>query len=73
MPSTSLPFLRGWSRDPVAVGLPIPSSPWTARRLAQATLDAAIDDVRARFGSTAVTRAVLLGRDLGVSVPMLPD
>jgi DNA polymerase-4 len=36
-------------------------------------LDAAIDDVRARFGSTSVTRAVLLGRDLGVSVPMLPD
>lgn len=35
-------FLRGWSRDPVAVGGPFASSPWTARRLAQATLDAAI-------------------------------
>ncbi|HEX4981468.1 MAG TPA: DNA polymerase IV [Ilumatobacteraceae bacterium] len=36
-------------------------------------LDATLDDVRARFGSTAVTRAVLLGRDEGLSVPMLPD
>jgi DNA polymerase-4 len=36
-------------------------------------LDAALDDVRARFGSTAVTRAVLLGRDQGLSMPMLPD
>jgi phosphatidylethanolamine/phosphatidyl-N-methylethanolamine N-methyltransferase len=35
-------FLRGWSRDPVAVGGPFASSGWTARRLAQATLGAAI-------------------------------
>jgi len=36
-------------------------------------LDAALDDVRDRFGSAAVTRAVLLGRDQGESVPLLPD
>jgi DNA polymerase-4 len=36
-------------------------------------LDAALDEVRDRFGSDAVTRAVLLGRDPGLSVPMLPD
>jgi DNA polymerase IV len=36
-------------------------------------LDAALDNVRERFGSNAVTRAVLLGRDEGLSVPMLPD
>jgi DNA polymerase-4 len=36
-------------------------------------LDTALDDVRDRFGSTAVTRAVLLGRDQGISVPLLPD
>jgi phosphatidylethanolamine/phosphatidyl-N-methylethanolamine N-methyltransferase len=35
-------FLRGWSRHPVAVGGPFASSGWTARRLAQATLGAAI-------------------------------
>jgi DNA polymerase-4 len=36
-------------------------------------LDATIDDVRDRFGATAITRAVLLGRDPGISVPLLPD
>jgi DNA polymerase-4 len=36
-------------------------------------LDAALDNVRDRFGTGAVTRAVLLGRDQGLSVPMLPD
>ena len=36
-------------------------------------LDTTLDAVRERFGSTAVTRAVLLGRDVGPSVPLLPD
>ena len=36
-------------------------------------LDAAVDAVRERFGSTAITRAVLLGRDPGFSMPLLPD
>src|SRR6266545_5247558 len=36
-------------------------------------LDAVLDEVRARFGPTAITRAVLLGRDQGLSVPLLPD
>ncbi len=36
-------------------------------------LDAALDTVRDRFGSAAVTRAVLLGRDPGVVMPVLPD
>jgi DNA polymerase-4 len=36
-------------------------------------LDAALDDVRDRFGSAAISRAVLLGRDQGLSVPLLPD
>jgi DNA polymerase-4 len=36
-------------------------------------LDATLDDVRDRFGSFAITRAVLLGRDPGLSVPLLPD
>jgi DNA polymerase-4 len=36
-------------------------------------LDAALDLVRERFGSTAITRAVLLGRDEGLSPPLLPD
>jgi DNA polymerase IV len=36
-------------------------------------LDAALDEVRERFGSDAVTRAVLLGRNERPSVPLLPD
>jgi len=36
-------------------------------------LDATLDDVRDRFGSSAITRAVLLGRDQGVEMPLLPD
>lgn len=35
-------FLRGWTRDPKAVGLPFASSSWTAKRLAQTALKAAI-------------------------------
>jgi DNA polymerase IV len=42
-------------------------------RQANAALDAALDEVRNRFGSAAITRAVLLGRDQGFSMPMLPD
>ena len=36
-------------------------------------LDAAVDEIRERFGSAAITRAVLLGRDQGLLVPLLPD
>jgi DNA polymerase-4 len=38
-----------------------------------AALDAALDEIRDRFGLTAVTRAVLLGRDRGLTLPLLPD
>jgi DNA polymerase-4 len=36
-------------------------------------LDDALDEVRRRFGTAAITRAVLLGRDQGLTVPLLPD
>jgi len=36
-------------------------------------LDIAVDEVRDRFGSAALVRAVLLGRSRGFSVPLLPD
>jgi DNA polymerase IV len=38
-----------------------------------AGIDTTLDEVRDRFGSSAITRAVLLGRDQGPSVPLLPD
>jgi DNA polymerase-4 len=42
-------------------------------RYSDGDLDAALDAVRDRFGSSAITRAVLLGRDQGMTMPMLPD
>ncbi len=36
-------------------------------------LDTALDEVRHRFGSQALTRGVLVGRDTGWTMPMLPD
>ena len=38
-----------------------------------AALDAALDHIRERFGFGAITRAVLLGREQGLTVPLLPD
>jgi DNA polymerase-4 len=46
--------------------LALPLDPYVA-------LDAALDEVRDRFGSDAVTRAVLLGRHQGFDIPLLPD
>ena len=51
-----------------ALQLPLPLDPY-----AGGALDAALDTVYDRFGSTAVSRAVLLGRDTGLVMPMLPD
>ena len=36
-------------------------------------LDAAVDEVRDRYGNGAIVRAVLVGRDPGISMPLLPD
>jgi len=36
-------------------------------------LDEAIDSVRERFGSSALTRGVLVGRGEGIEMPLLPD
>jgi DNA polymerase-4 len=54
--------------DDRAIQLPLPLD-----RHSGHALDAALDEVRDRFGSKAITRAVLLGRDQGLSVPLLPD
>jgi DNA polymerase IV len=53
-------------RDAIQLALPFDRRTSTA-------LDAALDQVRERFGSSAITRAALLGRDQGWSVPLLPD
>jgi DNA polymerase-4 len=51
-----------------AVQLALPLDSWSG-----GALDEALDEVRSRFGSAAVTRGVLLGRDQGLTMPMLPD
>jgi len=40
---------------------------------ASGDLDRAIDEVRARYGVSALTRGVLVGREQGLTVPLLPD
>ena len=42
-------------------------------RVDREALDAALDEVRDRYGSAAITRGVLLGRDPGFTMPLLPD
>jgi DNA polymerase-4 len=54
--------------DDTAVQLALPFE-----RTTGGELDAALDDVRARFGTRAVGRAVHLGRDLDPEMPRLPD
>jgi DNA polymerase-4 len=36
-------------------------------------LDAALDAVRDRYGAAAIMRAVLVDRDPGIAMPLLPD
>ena len=55
-------------QDGDAVQLPLPLDAHGT-----GALDAALDAVHDRFGSGSVTRAILLGRDHGPTVPLLPD
>ncbi|MBB5916462.1 DNA polymerase-4 [Nocardia transvalensis] len=52
--------------DPRQLTLPFDARP-------AAALDTALDHLRDRFGAGTVTRAALLGRGEGLSVPLLPD
>jgi DNA polymerase-4 len=54
--------------DDDAIQLALPLERGRARGL-----DETVDAVRDRFGAEAITRAVLLGRDHGPTVPLLPD
>jgi DNA polymerase-4 len=54
--------------DATAVQLALPFD-----RHSGMALDTALDEIRDRFGLSAITRAVLLGRDQGLVVPLLPD
>jgi DNA polymerase IV len=53
--------------DDLPVQLPLPLDPWAS------ALDAAVDEIRDRYGPRAVSRAVLLHRPPGLEMPLLPD
>jgi DNA polymerase IV len=61
-----LTFTSLENADAVQLALPLERRPATA-------LDIVLDDVRERYGTAAITRAVLLGRDQGITMPLLPD
>ena len=65
---TLIGIALGNLEDDDAIQLALPFD----RRRAEA-LDATLDDVRDRFGSAAITRAVLVNRDGGTVMPLLPD
>jgi DNA polymerase-4 len=54
--------------DELPLQLHLPLDPADA-----AELDAALDEIRDRFGTDAVTRAVLIGRRGHLTMPLLPD
>jgi DNA polymerase-4 len=68
---------RGLTLVGIAVSNLVPLAPLQLRLAADGgrngALDAAVDDVRERFGTSALTRAVLVGRDTGFTIPLLPD
>jgi len=54
--------------DDTPVQLPLP-----IERRGELELDLAIDEIRGRFGLESIKRAVLLGRETGFAMPLLPD
>jgi DNA polymerase-4 len=55
-------------QDDGVIQLALPFDGWHG-----SSIDATLDTVRDRFGSSAITRGVLLGRREGLRVPLLPD
>ena len=52
--------------DVVQLALPFDGSP-------ASVIDSTLDSLHERFGSSSVTRGILLGRHEGLRVPLLPD
>jgi DNA polymerase-4 len=58
---------------PFTESRPATHDPAGADPARESALDAALDGVRDRFGSAAVTRGALLRHGEGMEVPLLPD
>ncbi len=77
--ATALPLIRQRGVTLVGVALSNLDDDWAVQlalpfgRRSSIALDTALDVVRERYGTDAVTRAVLLGRDSRPTVPLLPD
>ena len=77
--ATALPLIEQRGVTLVGVALSNLDDDWAVQlalpfgRRSPLALDVALDTVRERYGTDAVTRAVLLGRDHGPTVPLLPD
>lgn len=61
------------SHGAVQLALPFDESSGRLEVNHDAELDLAIDDLKNRFGKSAITRGRLVGRDHGADAPMLPD
>jgi DNA polymerase-4 len=59
-------FSNLFADDAVQLALPFDGA-------SSAAIDTTLDRLHDRFGSSAVTRGVLLGRHQGLQVPLLPD
>ena len=77
--AAALPLIRQRGVTLVGVALSNLDDDWAVQlalpfgRRSSIALDTALDVVRERYGTDAVTRAVLLGRDSRPTVPLLPD
>jgi len=77
--ATAMPLIESKGITLIGVSLSNLEDDWAIQlalpfdRQRESAIDAVLDDIRDRFGTRAITRAVLLGRDNHLTVPLLPD
>jgi DNA polymerase-4 len=77
--ATAMPLIESKGITLIGISLTNLEDDWAIQlalpfdRRRESAIDAVLDDIRDRFGTKAITRAVLLGRDNHLTVPLLPD